>query len=119
MSTVSISSLPSQPPKRLCNSDAVLSRSVATTCQPRFRYSSAKANPRPRDAPMRRSFLLDDRGGIYRLQLSAWRNNGDAWKLYGDVLAKQRALKGAAAKYDEALKYAPNWQELKTARAAA
>lgn len=45
-------------------------------------------------------------------------HNGDAWKLWGDVLAKQGNRKDALAKYDEALKYAPKWQELQVARAA-
>src|SRR5580704_31278 len=64
MSTVSISSRPSEAPTRPGSFDVVLFRSVATTCQPRLRYSSAKANPRPREAPMSRSFLLDESGGI-------------------------------------------------------
>jgi hypothetical protein len=37
-------------------------------------------------------------------------------KVWGDVLAKQGKLKGALAKYDEALKFAPNWMLLKQAR---
>lgn len=32
---------------------------------------------------------------------------------------KQRKTKQAFAKYDEALKYAPNWKQLKEAREAA
>src|SRR5580700_1210907 len=71
MSTVSISSRPSEAPKRLSSCDVVLTRSVATTCQPRLRYSSAKAKPRPRDAPMRRSLLLDDKGGIANFRQKA------------------------------------------------
>src|SRR5260370_29824415 len=69
--TVSISSRPSEASKRLCSCDVVLTRSVATTCQPRLRYSSAKAKPRPRDAPMRRSCLLDEGGGIYNVPWQA------------------------------------------------
>jgi hypothetical protein len=34
------------------------------------------------------------------------------------VLAKQGHRKEALVKYDEALKYAPNWTQLKEARAA-
>jgi hypothetical protein len=34
------------------------------------------------------------------------------------VLAKQRKVKDALAKYDEALKFAPNWKQLKEAREA-
>jgi tetratricopeptide (TPR) repeat protein len=45
-------------------------------------------------------------------------HDGDAWKLWGDVLAKQGNAKEALAKYDEALKYAPNWQQLHAAREA-
>ncbi len=43
-------------------------------------------------------------------------HDGDAWKLWGDVLAKQGHAKEAVAKYDEALKYAPHWANLKDAR---
>ena len=46
-------------------------------------------------------------------------HDGDAWKLWGDVLAKQGTRKEALVKYDEALKYAPNWKQLKEARDAA
>jgi len=45
-------------------------------------------------------------------------HNGDAWKLWGDVLAKQEYKKDALAKYDRALKYAPNCKQLKEAREA-
>jgi hypothetical protein len=37
----------------------------------------------------------------------------------GDVLTKQEHPKEALAKYDEALKYAPNWKQLKEVREAA
>jgi predicted negative regulator of RcsB-dependent stress response len=40
-------------------------------------------------------------------------------KAWGDVLVKQGKSKDALAKYDEALKYAPNWKQLKEARDAA
>jgi len=40
----------------------------------------------------------------------------DPLKAWGDVLVMQRATDKARAKYDEALKYAPNWKELKQAR---
>jgi tetratricopeptide (TPR) repeat protein len=43
----------------------------------------------------------------------------DALKSWGDALVKQGALRDALKKYDEALKYAPNWATLKNARAAA
>jgi Flp pilus assembly protein TadD len=46
-------------------------------------------------------------------------HHADAWKLWGDVLAKQGHGKEALAKYDEALKYAPNWKQLQEAREAA
>jgi tetratricopeptide (TPR) repeat protein len=42
----------------------------------------------------------------------------DPLKDWGDVLAKQGHLRQALAKYDEALKYAPNWAALKQARDA-
>jgi tetratricopeptide (TPR) repeat protein len=43
----------------------------------------------------------------------------DPWKAWGDVLAREGRWKDALGKYDEALKYAPAWAELKQARAAA
>jgi hypothetical protein len=43
----------------------------------------------------------------------------DPLKAWGDVLAKQGHRQEALAKYDAALKYAPNWKQLKEARAAA
>jgi tetratricopeptide (TPR) repeat protein len=45
-------------------------------------------------------------------------HDGDAWKLWGDVLVKQGKTKDALAKYDEALKYAPHWKQLQDAREA-
>jgi Flp pilus assembly protein TadD len=45
-------------------------------------------------------------------------HDADAWKLWGDVLAKQGYAKEALAKYDEALKFAPKWKQLQEARAA-
>jgi tetratricopeptide (TPR) repeat protein len=44
--------------------------------------------------------------------------HADAWKLWGDVLAKSGHGEEALAKYDEALKYAPNWKQLRGAREA-
>jgi len=46
------------------------------------------------------------------------RHWADPLKTWGDVLAKQGRTKDALAKYDEALKYAPNWKQLKEAREA-
>ena len=43
----------------------------------------------------------------------------DPLKAWGDVLVKQGKIKDALAKYDEALKYAPNWKQLKDVREAA
>ncbi len=43
----------------------------------------------------------------------------DPLKDWGDVLAKQGHWSDALAKYDEALKYAPNWAALKQARRVA
>ncbi len=42
----------------------------------------------------------------------------DPLKAWGDVLAKQGHWNDALAKYDEALRYAPNWAALKQARDA-
>ena len=56
-------------------------------------------------------------------KLSAANQHGPHWadplKAWGDVLMKQNQPKEALAKYDEALKYASNWKQLKEARAAA
>jgi tetratricopeptide (TPR) repeat protein len=41
----------------------------------------------------------------------------DPLKVLGDVLAKQGKTKEALVKYNEALKYAPNWKQLKESRA--
>ncbi len=43
----------------------------------------------------------------------------DALKAWGDVLVKQGQRRAALAKYDQALKYAPQWAALKQAREAA
>jgi tetratricopeptide (TPR) repeat protein len=42
-----------------------------------------------------------------------------ACKEWGDVLAKQGRMKEALVKYNEALKYAPNWKQAKEACDAA
>jgi tetratricopeptide (TPR) repeat protein len=42
----------------------------------------------------------------------------DALKGWGDVLAMQEHQDEALAKYDEALKHAPNWKQLQEAREA-
>jgi tetratricopeptide (TPR) repeat protein len=42
----------------------------------------------------------------------------DPLKVWGDALAKQGHANEAIAKYDEALRYAPNWKELKDVREA-
>jgi hypothetical protein len=44
---------------------------------------------------------------------AALRTRRQAW---ADVLAKQRNAKDALAKYNEALKCAPNWKHLKEGR---
>jgi tetratricopeptide (TPR) repeat protein len=55
-------------------------------------------------------------------QLKLANEKGPHWadplKVWGDLLVKQGTHAEALAKYDEALKYAPNWMELKEARAA-
>ena len=42
----------------------------------------------------------------------------DPLKGWANLLAKRCRGKEALAKYDEALKYAPNWKQLKAARKA-
>jgi len=42
----------------------------------------------------------------------------DPLKAWGDLLARQGKTKEALAKYDQALKYAPNWKQLHEAREA-
>ena len=53
-------------------------------------------------------------------KLQAANERGPHWadplKAWGDVLVKQGHPQEALAKYDEALKYAPNWKQLKEAR---
>jgi tetratricopeptide (TPR) repeat protein len=55
-------------------------------------------------------------------KLAAAHERGPHWadplKAWGDVLVKQGNIKDALAKYDEVLKYAPNWKELKEVRDA-
>jgi tetratricopeptide (TPR) repeat protein len=57
------------------------------------------------------------------LQLSLAHQRGPHWadplKAWGDVYARLGNAKEALAKYDEALKYAPNWKQLREAREAA
>jgi hypothetical protein len=43
----------------------------------------------------------------------------DPLKAWGDTLVKQGHAKEALVKYDEAVKYAPNWKQLKDARETA
>jgi len=55
-----------------------------------------------------------------RFKLKGANQKGPHWadplKAWGDVLAKQGKIKDVLTKYDEALKYAPNWAALKEAR---
>jgi hypothetical protein len=53
-----------------------------------------------------------------RLRVIRWLNS-DAGKPWGDALAKQDSTREALAKYDEVLKFAPNWRQLHEAREAA
>jgi tetratricopeptide (TPR) repeat protein len=57
---------------------------------------------------------------IEQLRLANLRgpNWADPLKAWGDLLAKERHGKEGLAKYDEALKHAPNWKELKESREA-
>ena len=59
-------------------------------------------------------------GAIAKFQLAHQRTAqfADALKGWGDALARQGHAKAALTKYDEALKYSPNWAALKDARAA-
>jgi hypothetical protein len=60
-------------------------------------------------------------GAAEKLQLA--NQKGPHWadplKVWGDVLLKQGKTQEAIAKYDEALLYAPKWQQCKEARATA
>ena len=47
------------------------------------------------------------------------RHWADPLKAWGDALVKQGNTKEALAKYEEVLKYAPNWKQLEEAREAA
>jgi hypothetical protein len=56
-------------------------------------------------------------------KLQAANQRGPHWadplKAWGDVLARQGRRREALAKYDEALKYAPAWTDLRRTRDAA
>jgi predicted negative regulator of RcsB-dependent stress response len=54
-----------------------------------------------------------------RMQIKKGPHWADPLKAWGDVLVKQGKGREALAKYDEALRYAPNWKQLKEAREAA
>jgi hypothetical protein len=43
----------------------------------------------------------------------------DPLKAWSNVIMKQNSAKDTLANYDETLKYAPNWKQLKKAREAA
>jgi tetratricopeptide (TPR) repeat protein len=62
----------------------------------------------------------DLQGAVEQLRIANLK--GPTWadplKAWGDVLVKMGNPKEAVAKYDEALKYAPNWKQLKEAREA-
>ncbi len=63
----------------------------------------------------------DFKGAAEQFRLSNLKGSrwADPLKAWGDVLVKMGSPKEALAKYDEALKYAPNWKQLKEAREAA
>jgi len=63
--------------------------------------------------------VLDKAVEQFRLANEKGPHWADPLKAWGDVLVRQGNSKVARAKYDEALKYAPNWKQLKDARAAA
>jgi Flp pilus assembly protein TadD len=59
-------------------------------------------------------------GAIVRLQAANQRGPhwADPLKAWGDVLGRQGRWREARAKYDQAIKYAPEWGLLRQARAA-
>ena len=85
----------------------------------------------PRPSHWRRTSLLPtwgvallkhgDQAGA-EVKLKEAHTRGPHWadplKVWADLLAKQGKAKDALAKYDEALKYAPDWKQLKEARDA-
>jgi tetratricopeptide (TPR) repeat protein len=62
----------------------------------------------------------DMEGAVVKLGLA--NQKGPHWadplKAWGDILVKQVKTREALAKYEEALKYAPNWKQLQDAREA-
>jgi tetratricopeptide (TPR) repeat protein len=72
-------------------------------------WGAALSRHRQYDAAIDKLRLANERGPHWADPLKAW----------GDVLVKQGKTKEALLKYDEALKYAPNWKQLKEAREAA
>jgi tetratricopeptide (TPR) repeat protein len=54
-----------------------------------------------------------------KLAIQKGPHRADPLKAWGDVLMKQNNAKDALAKYDDALKYAPNWKQFREARDAA
>jgi tetratricopeptide (TPR) repeat protein len=73
-------------------------------------YSWALALAKHRDLP-----AAIDQLKLANRKAPTW---ADPLKAWGDVLAGQGHAEEGLAKYDEALKYAPSWQELKESRAA-
>jgi hypothetical protein len=69
MSMRSISSRPAAVSKSSSSPVGSVLRTVATTCDPEMRYSSAMANPSPREAPMRRTVRWGDVVGIVPVSL--------------------------------------------------
>jgi tetratricopeptide (TPR) repeat protein len=59
-------------------------------------------------------------GAIVKLKAANQRGLhwADPLKVWGEVLVKQGHPQEALEKYDEALRYAPNWKQLKEAREA-
>ena len=64
-------------------------------------------------AALVRRLELVDRG----IQIPMPRERADPLKVWGDVLVKQGKIRERRAKYEDALRYAPNWAQLKEARA--
>ena len=73
------------------------------------------------ESPNRTASLYPSPDGRDALQAANQRGPhwADPLKAWGDVLAREGRWKEALGRYDQALKYAPAWAELRQARDAA
>ena len=86
----------------------------------RRRPGVGRSQPVGRQSPTRSEpFLSDERQPLSKDANQKGPHSADPLKAWGDMFANQCKVNDALAKHDEALKYAPNWKQLKEAREAA